>query len=491
VHYINPAFERIWGRTCASLYHNPRSWLDSVVPADRDKVRSSLGRLIGEEPPGEPFPEFRFIRLDGAERWILARFFPIRNEAGAVYRIAGIATDITSRKEVAAVLRWRQEHLGQTAKMEAVGRLAGGVAHDFNNLLTVISGYGELLMTELQESDQERQQVQAILKAADQATAVTRQLLAFSRKQVLQPQILDLNGLIAGLMEMFSRLVDENVKISMNLEPELGAVKADPSHMEQVVMNLAINAMDAMPQGGALTVATANVQVGPSNTRRHLEIAPGDYIVMTVTDTGIGMTREILSHIFEPFFTTKERGKGTGLGLSMAYGIIKQSGGHILVESAPQQGSRFQIYLPRVAQTEVSAEVAASVPPDGQAGGTILLVEDEPGVRHVVERMLALKGYTVLSANDGQEALQVGRDHVGPIHLLLTDVAMPVMGGRELAERLAPAHPEMRVLFMSGHTEDGMVRRGVRESVINFIQKPFRAEQLLAKVRKLLTPPKP
>jgi CheY-like chemotaxis protein len=256
-------------------------------------------------------------------------------------------------------------------------------------------------------------------------------------------------------------------------------------------MNLAINAMDAMPQGGALTIETANVQVAPKDTRRHPEVAPGAYVVVKVADTGVGMNQEILSHIFEPFFSTKERGKGTGLGLSMAYGIVKQSGGHILVESTPQKGSSFRIYLPRVAKAAKSAELAASALNSLQDTGTILLVEDESGVRHVVQRMLTLRGYSVLTARDGQEALQIGQNHPGLIHLLLTDVAMPVMGGRELAERLASAHPEIKVLFMSGHTEDGMVRRGVRESVINFIQKPFRAEQLLHKIRRLLAHPKP
>jgi two-component system cell cycle sensor histidine kinase/response regulator CckA len=491
VHYISPAYERIWGRSSASLYQEPRSWLHSVVLTDQEKVRTALRELIAGDLQAAPFPEFRINLPDGGVRWILARFFPIKNEAGEVYRIAGIASDITSRKEMEAVLKWRQEHLRQTAKMEAVGRLAGGVAHDFNNLLTVISGYGELLLSELRASDHERQQVHAILKAADQATGVTRQLLAFSRKQVLQPQILDLNGLIASLVKMFGRLVDENIKISMILEPQLGAVKADPSHMEQVVMNLVINAMDAMPQGGTLTIETANVQVVPDDTSHPPEIAPGSYVVITVADTGIGMNQEILSHIFEPFFTTKERGKATGLGLSMAYGIIKQSGGHILVESTPQQGSTFRIYLPPVADVAQPAEMAAPIPPQTMETGTILLVEDESAVRHVVERMLALKGYSVLTAQDGQEALKIGQSHQGPIHLLLTDVAMPVMGGRELAKLLLAVHPQMKVLFMSGHTEDGMLRRGVRESVINFIQKPFKADQLLRKVGKLLADSKP
>ncbi|MEJ2671981.1 MAG: PAS domain S-box protein, partial [Deltaproteobacteria bacterium] len=485
-YYISPAYERVWGRSCASLYDHPSSWSESVLPEDRDKTRIAFQEQVAGDLPEAPCLEYRIKRPDGAVRWIQARFFPIRNEAGKVYRIAGIATDITSRKEVEAVLQWREEHLRQTAKMEAVGRLAGGVAHDFNNLLTIISGYGELVLADLQEQDQRRQQVQAILKAADQATAVTRQLLAFSRKQMLQPQILDLNRLITSLVEMLSRLVDEDIKISMVLEPELGAVKADPNHMEQVVMNLAINALDAMPQGGTLTVETANVQVEPDYTRRHPEITPGAYVVTTVADTGTGMNHEVLSHIFEPFFTTKEKGKGTGLGLSMAYGIIKQSGGHILVESAPQKGSVFHIYLPRVALSKQPDELAAPALTASRDTGTILLVEDEVEVRHVVRRMLALKGYSVLSAHDGQEALEIGQKHPGPIHLLLTDVAMPAMGGRELAERLASSHPEMKVLFMSGHTEDGMVRRGVRESLINFIQKPFRVDQLLVKVRKLL-----
>ena len=486
VHYISPAYEHLWGRSCASLYSQPRSWLESVVPADRDKVRAALKKLINGDQPLSHFPEFRLNRPNGTVRWIQARFFPIKNEAGQVYRIAGIVTDITSRKEVEAILKWREEHLQQTAKMEALGQLAGGVAHDFNNLLTVISGYGELLLADLPEIDPERQQVQAILKAADQATAVTRQLLAFSRKQVLQPQVLDLNDMISVMVDMFSRLVDENIKISMKLEPNLGAVKADHSHMEQVLMNLVINAMDAMPHGGKLTIETANVEVAPDDTNQLPEIAPGAYVMLIVADTGIGMGQDILSHIFEPFFTTKERGKGTGLGLSMAYGIIKQSGGHILVESVPEQGSVFRIYLPRVAKTRKPVQPVVSTPEVSHDLGTILLVEDEDAVRYVVERMLTLKGYSVLTAHDGKGALKICQSHPGPIHLLLTDVAMPAMGGRELAEQLSAAHPQMKVLFMSGHSEDGMLRRGIRESTINFIQKPFRTEQLLEKVRKLL-----
>jgi PAS domain S-box-containing protein len=484
-HYISPAYERVWGRSCASLYEEPSAWFEGVAPDDRSKVRLALKSRADGDFFTAPFPEYRIMRPDGTVRWISARFFPIRDEAGNLIRIAGIATDITARKEMEAVLRWREEHLRQTAKMEAVGQLAGGVAHDFNNLLTVISGYGELLLADLKETDPSRQQVQAILKAAEQASAVTRQLLAFSRKEMLQPQILELNGIISGLVEMFSRLIDENIVINLKLEPELGAVKADPGHIEQVVMNLALNALDAMPEGGTLGIETANVQVAASDARRHPEITPGSYVVVTVQDTGIGMKREVLSRIFEPFFTTKERGKGTGLGLSMAYGIIRQSGGHILVESTPGRGSRFRIYLPCVGKGQ---ETALSTPAHIEAQGTatILLVEDEIDVRQVVHRMLALKGYMVLTASDGQAALKIGQTHPGPIHLLLTDVAMPGMGGRDLAVQLASAHPEMKVLFMSGHTEDGVVRRGAQESALNFIQKPFRTEQLLQKVRELL-----
>jgi two-component system cell cycle sensor histidine kinase/response regulator CckA len=491
VYYISPAFERIWGRSCASLYQEPRSWFESVVSEDRQKVNVTLKKLVAGKLPVAAFPEFRINLPDGTVRWILTRFFPINNEAGEVYRIAGIATDITSRKEVETVLHWRQEHLQQAAKMEAVGRLAGGVAHDFNNLLTVMTGYGELLLTDLGEPDPGRQHVQAILKAADQATVVTRQLLAFSRKQVLQPQTFNLNELVASLVDLLKRLIDENIEISMALEPELGAVKADPSHMEQVVMNLAINALDAMPEGGVLIIETANVQLTPDDVRRHPDISPGSYVMLAVRDTGIGMRPEILSHIFEPFFTTKERGKGTGLGLSTAYGIIKQSGGHILAESIHGQGSCFRIYLPRAPKAKKPTAFATPALADVRGPHIILLVEDEPEVRHVVQSMLALKGYVVLTASDGQEALKIGQSHKGPIHLLLTDVAMPVMGGRELAERLTSSHREMKVLFMSGHTEDGIVRRGIRESAINFIQKPFRADRLLRKVEKLLREEKP
>jgi signal transduction histidine kinase len=462
-----------------------------VAPEDLAEVKVGLKKRMAGNFSEKEFPHFRIRRPDGSVRWIAARFFPIRNEARENYRIAGIASDITSRKEMETVLQWRHEHLRQTAKMEAVGRLAGGVAHDFNNLLTIISGYGELLLADLKEADQKRQQVQAILAAADQATSVTRQLLAFSRKQVLQPKTIDLNELISNLVGMFGRLVDEDVKISALLEPDLGAVKADPSHMEQVIMNLAINALDAMPAGGTLIIMTANVKVDPNEVRQHPELPPGNYVVVAVRDTGTGMNREVLSHIFEPFFTTKEREKGTGLGLSMAYGIIKQSGGHILVESSPGKGSIFRIFLPRVPKAKRSVVSAPPALLSAPGIGTILLVEDEEGVRQVVQRMLALKGYSVLTAGDGQEALKISQDHQGPIHLLLSDVAMPVMGGRDLAERLALVHPETKVLFMSGHTEDGMVRRGVLESCINFIQKPFRADQLLSKIRELLAESKP
>jgi two-component system, cell cycle sensor histidine kinase and response regulator CckA len=318
---------------------------------------------------------------------------------------------------------------------------------------------------------------------------VTRQLLAFSRKEMLQPQIINLNDLVSGLVEMLSRLVDENIEIATSLDRDLGPVRADPGHVEQVVMNLALNALDAMPQGGKLTVATTNVQVSPGDARRHPELNPGPYVMLSVQDTGIGMSQEVLARIFEPFFTTKDRDKGTGLGLSMAYGIIKQSGGYILVESTPGQGSSFRIYLPRVEVDEVPAETAR--PTRAEPGGqdTILLVEDEPGVRHVVQRMLELKGYEVLAADDGPGALEISHHHPGAIHLLLTDVAMRVMGGPELARALAAKHPEMKVLFMSGHTEDNTLRRGVRESALNFIQKPFRVDQLLRKVRKVLAEP--
>ena len=390
-----------------------------------------------------------------------------------------MAHDITSRKSI-------ERQLLQAQKMEAIGRLAGGVAHDFNNLLTVIFGSSDFLLEDLSVDDRHRRDVEDIKRAAQRAAALTRQLLAFSRQQVLAPQVLDLNALIADLEKMLRRLIEEDVEFRTVLAPDLGVVRADPGQLEQVIMNLAVNARDAMPQGGKLTVETANMDLDDAYAQAHVPVVPGRYVMLAVSDTGVGMDTQVKAHIFEPFFTTKEKGKGTGLGLATVYGIVKQSDGYIWVYSEPGHGTTFKIYLPRV---EAAAESLAPKPisPTLLRGSeTVLLVEDEDIVRNLTLRVLAAHGYSVLAAADGQEALRLADRHKGPIHLLLTDVVMPNMSGRQLAERVVSARRETKVLYLSGYTDDAIVHHGVLEPGIAFLQKPFTPIGLARKVREVL-----
>ena len=390
-----------------------------------------------------------------------------------------MAHDITKRKSV-------ETQLLQAQKMEAVGRLAGGIAHDFNNLLTAIFGSSDLLLEDLTVDDQRRADVEDIKKAAQRAAALTRQLLAFSRKQVLALQVLDLNALIADLEKMLRRLIGEDIEFRTILTSDLGAVRADPGQLEQVIMNLAVNARDAMPQGGKLTLETANVDLDAAYAQAHAPLAPGRYAMLAVSDTGIGIDAQVKAHIFEPFFTTKEKGKGTGLGLATVYGIVKQSDGSIWVDSEPGQGTTFKIYLPRV---EAAAEPPAPkpMPPASVRGSeTILLAEDEEAVRNLMRRVLEAHGYTLLVAADGQEALRLADGHKGPIHLLLTDIVMPNLGGRQLAERVVSARHATKVLYLSGYTDDAIVHHGVLEPGIAFLEKPFTPQGLARKVRELL-----
>ena len=379
-----------------------------------------------------------------------------------------------------------EEQLRQSHKMDSIGRLAGGIAHDFNNLLTVINGYSQLLVSQLDATDERRNKAEEIKKAGDRAAALTRQLLAFSRKQVLAARVLDLNELVAGMNGMLRRVIGEDIDLVTVSGASLGSIKADPGQIEQVIVNLVVNARDAMPQGGQLTIETANVDVDAPLLSRAGHVQPGAYVMLAVSDTGCGMDPHTQANMFEPFFTTKERGKGTGLGLATVYGIVRQSGGHILVSSEIGFGTTVKAYLPRVSQ---GLEAAESVPPaDRPVDGseTVLLVEDEDSIRTLLGQELRTRGYQVLEAGESQTAVDLCRRHQGPIHLLLTDVVMPRIGGRELAERLAPMRPDMRVLYMSGYTDDAVVRHGVLESDTAFVQKPFTTSQLLRKVRDLL-----
>ncbi len=416
----------------------------------------------------------------GVHYWLIYKF-PIVDENDEVQFIGGMGIDITERRQL-------EDQLRQSQKMEAVGRLAGGVAHDFNNLLTVISGYGDMIMRGLAPEDPLHGCVEEVLKAASRATSLTNQLLAFSRRQVIQPKILDLNILVANMDRMLRRVIGEHIELETVLTPGLGSVKADAGQLEQVIMNLAVNARDAMPEGGKLYIRTGNVDV-PHSSRLHADVRPGSYVRLTVADTGKGMDAEIMVHLFEPFYTSKATGKGTGLGLSTVYGIVKQSGGEIVVESQPGSGATFHIYLPRiigVMDTKQAARAQGLARPGTE---TILLVEDEPGVRQLVRDMLHRLGYTILEAGSGAEALRIFEQHRGGIDLLLTDVIMPQMSGRDLAERLRTAQSSLKVLYMSGYTDDMLAHHGVLEPNVYLLPKPFAPDELGAKLREVLDTP--
>ena len=379
-----------------------------------------------------------------------------------------------------------QEQLRQAQKIEAIGRLAGGIAHDFNNLLTVIKGVCQLSLLDLHERDPLYENLKEIERSAERAADLTRQLLAFSRKQILEMEVLDLNDIVRGLDKMLHRLLGEDIDLVTVLSEGIGKVKVDPGQMEQVIINLAVNSRDAMPQGGKLTIETADVELDEEYAKRHIAVQPGRYVMLSISDTGVGMTPEVKDRLFEPFFTTKEQGKGTGLGLSTVYGIVKQSGGNIWVYSEPGQGATFKIYLPRVEEplTEKKREEVSREIPRG--GETILVVEDEETVRKLAMRLLKGQGYRVLEASDGGKAFMLCEKYKERIDLILTDVVMPGMSGRELAERLKQIHPEMKVLYMSGYTDNAIVHHGVLKEGIHFIQKPFTLESLARKVREVL-----
>jgi two-component system, cell cycle sensor histidine kinase and response regulator CckA len=389
-----------------------------------------------------------------------------------------IAEDITERRAL-------EDQFRQAQKMEAVGRLAGGVAHDFNNLLMVVSGYTEVLMEALDQNDPLLVKVQAIQQAADRATTLTRQLLAFSRKQLLELKVVDVNSIVADMERLLRPLIGENIDLTTKLTPNVGHTRADAGQLEQVIMNLVVNAKDAMPDGGRILIQTS--EADPDTARReHSLIEPGTYILLSVSDTGAGMDRETQSRIFEPFFTTKEKGKGTGLGLSTVYGIVKQGGGYIFAQSEPGCGTTFRIYLPRVADPADSPRVDKHAQAAAGGSETVLLVEDEESVRELVRETLKTRGYTVIEASDGIAGMRVSEEYQGNIEILITDVVMPGMSGRELAKRVAAARPNIRVLYLSGYTEDAIIHEGALEPGTGFLQKPFTLQVLARKVREVL-----
>ena len=389
-----------------------------------------------------------------------------------------IGEDITQQARLEAQLR-------QSQKMEAVGRLAGGVAHDFNNLLTVILGTTAILLAEARPSDPMNVDLTEIKSAGERAAALTGQLLAFSRQQVLEPRVIDLNALITNIERMLGRIIGEDIQLSAVLADGLGSVLADPGQIEQVILNLAVNSRDAMPQGGMLTIETANVDLDADYASDHVSVRPGRYVMLAVADTGTGMDAATRAHVFDPFFTTKPKGKGTGLGLAMVYGIVKQSGGAIWLYSEPGRGATFKIYLPRADEPTAPHE-PLKAPTSVTGTETILSVEDEEPVRTITRKMLEKRGYRVFSAATGQEALRIVEEHPGSISLLITDVIMPAMSGRVLAEQLQQIQPELQVLYVSGYTDEAIMQHGVLAEGVNFLQKPFTGEALARKVRQVL-----
>jgi len=475
--------------TCARLL--------AYADAEQLKGRNMHALIHHHYPDGRPYPEEEcpiariretrqgthvkdevFWRADGTKFDAEYFAYPMwrgKELVGAVVTFL----DMTHQKTL-------EEHLRQAQKMEAIGQLAGGVAHDFNNLLTIITGYSELLLLSTPPDDPNREMLDEIRKAAQRSASLTRQLLAFSRKQVLAPKVLDLNDVVRDTERMLRRVIGEDVHLTATLHPQLGSVKADSGQLEQVLLNLAVNARDAMPQGGRLTIETSNVVLDENYAKSYADVRPGSYVMLAVTDTGTGMTEEVKRRVFEPFFTTKGARKGTGLGLAVVHGIVKQSNGTIEVDSEPGVGTSFKIYLPRVEQAAPTGKSWPGLGPAPRGTETLLLVEDEDAVRALTSFTLRQCGYTVLEASHGEDAIRIATNHQATIHLLVTDVVMPGMGGRVLAERLLGLHPEMKVLYLSGYTDDAVVRHGILHEEVDFLQKPFSPNALAHKVRAVL-----
>jgi len=480
---VNNAVEHIYGISKEEFQNNPVKWRELVHPDDRAIAEESRKKLMQD---GYAETEYRIVRPDGEIRWIRDRKSVLFDDQGNPVEMGGIASDITEIKKKEEERMQIERQLIQAQKMEAMGRLAGGIAHDFNNMLSVILGYSENLLDELDPDDPLRDDVKQIVYAGKRSAALTRQILAFSRKQTIQPEIVDLNEVLRNLEKMLRRLIGEDIVLELSLSRDLSRVKVDPGQIEQVVMNLAVNARDAMLTGGRLLIETSEVELDEAYARHHPDVEPGKYVMLAVTDTGSGMDEETLSKIFEPFFTTKENGKGTGLGLSTVYGIVKQSGGHIRAFSEPGQSTTFRIYLPVVGeQAEARAEEAAE---DKPAGGDehILVVEDDESVRKLMEKGLVRLGYRVTVAANGREALFLVEEKGLRPDLVVTDVVMPGMSGSVLAERLREKHPDLKILFVSGYTDNAIVHHGVLAPGTSFMQKPFLFQDLAKKIRAVL-----
>ncbi len=480
--YISPAVETIWGLPAERFYQDPHAWLAAIHPDDQARVHVAWEAFAQGQTPRFEL-EYRVVRPKGSIRWVQDSGTPIRDEAGEIVRLSGVARDITERKRFEA-------QLFQSQKLETVGRLAGGVAREFNSILTAIIGQSELMLEDLPSGDSLCENATEIRKAAGRAATLTQQLLAYGRKQMLQPEILDLNSVLAGMEATLRHLMGRGTEVRIAPAAGLKAVMADAGQVEQVIMNMAMNAADAMPNGGKLTLETANVTLDQEYVSRFSELQPGEYVMFAITDTGAGMSEEVKARVFEPFFTTKGVGQGTGLGLSTYHGIIKQSGGHISVYSEPGLGTTFKVYLPQVEQQTKIPVQSLDSPGLPRGTETILLVEDDPSLREMAATLLRRLGYTVLAASNGIEALRLKQQRdIGQVDLLFTDVVMPHMSGKELAERVRALYPHTRILFTSAYTENAIMQQGVLMKGVALLQKPFTPSALAHKLREVLDQP--
>lgn len=475
---VNPKAEEVFGYSRIELLGSPMEML--LSQAQREAHAHQRGEFF-RHPRARPMGiglDLMARRKDGSEFPVEVSLSYVESE-GRVFAIAFV-NDISQRKHL-------EEQLLQAQKMDAVGRLAGGVAHDFNNMLTVIAGYNRMILDELSPVDPLRKCAEEILRAAERATALTGQLLAFSRRQVMQPRIMNANAVVAQTEKMLRRLIGEDIELLLRLDPEISQIKADPSHIEQAIVNLIVNARDAMPRGGRVTIETANVILDETYTRSHVGVRPGPFVMLAVSDTGCGMDAATRRRIFEPFFTTKDRAKGTGLGLATVYGTVKQVGGDIWVYSEPGRGTTLKMYFPAFAETSGDPTVTKPEPPLHEVGtGTILLVEDERAVRDLTVRMLQRIGYHVLVAASGSEAIEIAGNYPDPISILLTDVVMPNMSGRQVADQLMTTRPGLKVLYLSGYTDTTVIHHGVPETGMDFLPKPFSRDVLAKKIREIL-----
>ena len=475
VEYVNPFFLNLTGYRSDEVFG--KDWFRLLPERQQPTMRDLFQELL-EHGKFSPHYESPIVTKGGEERMIAWNNTVLQDASGRPTGTLSIGEDVTERSRLEAQLR-------QAQKMEAIGRLAGGVAHDFNNVLTAVFGYVDLLREDLPAGSAAQGDLAEVRKAAERAAGLTRQLLAFSRRQVLEAVVLNLNDLVEELGKMLGRVIGEDVELRLTLGKDIGNVRADPGQLHQVIMNLVVNARDAMPKGGTLILETANAELAAQYTELHHPVAPGSYVMLAVSDTGAGMTPEVKARIFEPFFTTKERGKGTGLGLSTVYGIVKQSGGYVWAYSEPGRGTTFKIYLPRV---DAPAQGLQRAPEPSSVAGTetVLIAEDDTILLPLVRGLLEKLGYRVLEAANAAEALEGARRHRGPIHLLVADVVMPGASGRDLARELNETRPETKVLYVSGYTDDAIVHHGMLEEGLNFLQKPFTPGALARKVREVL-----